>query len=460
MDINYNDIKAALNGLQARQVAYRKTSRYYLGDQDLSYATQKFRNTFGQLFSTFAENVCPVVVDTVADRLQVTGFTLTDASNTAWVDNIEAATGEIYRRNRLNQRQGQLYQEALRSGDSYCIVWPDETGQAVIYPQQANQVAVSYHPEQVGFITNAAKWWLTTEENGQHRIRLNLYYPDRIEKFATPPSVNTDLPLDARAFQPVTDEDAIIPNPWGKVPIFHFGNNAPLGRYGRSELDDIIPLQNALNKSVMDMLVAMEFSAYPQRYATGIEVQYDADGKPMNPFQSGADRLWIGEGENVKFGQFATVDLAQYIAVQDAFRASISRVSGIPMHYLLNLTGGYPSGESLKTSEARLTAKVKDRQIAWGNTWSDVMRFCLLVQGMEDVELETQWLDTEPRNEAANIQNAVLKVSELDIPPSQVWAELGYGPKEVQLFEKLKAESDAAAQKAFDKGIGAQFDIQ
>ncbi len=65
--------------------------------------------------------------------------------------------------------------------------------------------------------------------------------------------------------------EAVIPNPYGTVPVFHFANNADIGSPGRSELDSAIPVQDGLNKSVLDMLVAMEFSAYRPRWAAGGE---------------------------------------------------------------------------------------------------------------------------------------------------------------------------------------------
>lgn len=41
---------------------------------------------------------------------------------------------------------------------------------------------------------------------------------------------------------------------------------------GRSEIRDLVPLVDALNKLLADMLVASEFLARPRRWATGIEL--------------------------------------------------------------------------------------------------------------------------------------------------------------------------------------------
>src|SRR5262245_45001762 len=52
---------------------------YYMGNQPLAFATDKFRDTFGNVFREFSENACGPVVDSLSDRLVVTGFKSTEA---------------------------------------------------------------------------------------------------------------------------------------------------------------------------------------------------------------------------------------------------------------------------------------------------------------------------------------------------------------------------------------------
>src|SRR5690348_4566631 len=53
---------------------YMIFAQYYVGNHRLAYASEKFRNAFGRLFQAFAANLCPRVIDTIADRLNITGF--------------------------------------------------------------------------------------------------------------------------------------------------------------------------------------------------------------------------------------------------------------------------------------------------------------------------------------------------------------------------------------------------
>ena len=68
------DIEQAIDAFRCRAGSYAKNERYYRGDHDLAFATEKFANAFGSLFREFALNLCPAVCDAVKDKLRVTGF--------------------------------------------------------------------------------------------------------------------------------------------------------------------------------------------------------------------------------------------------------------------------------------------------------------------------------------------------------------------------------------------------
>src|SRR3954454_15700539 len=73
-----NDIDNALTDLRLSAARYARTQRYYDGDHDLAFATEKFENTFGTLFREFALNLCPVVCDAVRDKLKIGGGASSD----------------------------------------------------------------------------------------------------------------------------------------------------------------------------------------------------------------------------------------------------------------------------------------------------------------------------------------------------------------------------------------------
>ncbi|MEP6789131.1 MAG: phage portal protein, partial [Acidobacteriota bacterium] len=406
------DIEQAITRLRANATRYVKPERYYNGDHDLAFATEKFQNTFGTLFREFALNLCPVICDAVRDKLRITGFSVDDAgeqaalpankrSEATQAGSLSSDTRRIWHRNRMATRAGEIHKEVLKCGEAYMFVWPNAAGEAVLYPNRAESVTACEDEDSLGRIHWAAKAWVAADKH----TRLNLYYPDRIEKCISLSESQGTLP-EAKDFgllarprstgeNPGTHNfgPAIIPNPYGIVPVFRFANNADLGRIGRSELEAAIPVQDGLNKSVLDMLVAMEYSAFRQRWVAGIEFELDADGKPVPPFKSGVDTLWMSSNKDATFGDFQAAELEQFLKVKDSFRVDMASVTGTPLHYFLPSTGSFPSGESLKKAETRFLAKVRDRQESFGQVWADVMEFALAIEGMQGTHLITEWED-------------------------------------------------------------------
>lgn len=412
----------AVEHFRARSARYIRAERYYAGDHDLAFATEKFRNAFGSLFREFALNLCPAICDAVRDKLRITGFSPDQAESDA-EGGLAAAAGRIWTTNRMRLRSGEIHKEALKCGDAYMIVWPDATGRAAMYPNRASTCSVTYDEEFPGRIIRAAKYWRSADR----RIRLNLFYPDRIEKYVT--KRESDVLSDPAALSPA---GATVPNPFGVVPIFHFANNADIGTFGRSEFDAAIPIQDGLNKSVLDMLVAMEYAAYRQRWASGIEMEYDLDGNPCTPFTAGADHVWMTSSSDSKFGDFSASALDQFIKVKDGFRVDIASVTGTPLHYFTPGSDALRTGAGVKRNETRFLAKVRDRQEAFGQVWSDVIAFALRAEGVaEDAMLLTRWEDPAPISEREVLENIILK-RQIGLPDQYALSEAGYGEADIR----------------------------
>lgn len=448
------DIEQVIDIFRRRSSHYAKNERYYRGDHDLAFATEKFANAFGSLFREFALNLCPAICDAVRDKLRITGFSVADTGGDAIVKEgvfgvgrtlpdgrVSVRTGgphsdseRIWDANRMHLRSGQLHKEALINGDAYIIVWPDASGRAAMYPNRAASCVVFYDEEVPGKIVRAAKYWLTHD----NRTRLNIFYPDRIERYIS--QKQSETPANSKDLVPVSGdrhrtsdlEAGITPNPFGVVPVFHFANNGDIGSLGVSELAAAMPIQDGLNKSVLDMLVAMEYSAYRQRWVAGIEVETDSStGELIAPFKAGVDHLWISENPDARFGDFESANLEQFLKVKDGFRIDMASVTGTPLHYLQPQTKSVPSGESLRRAETRFLSKVRDRQAAFGQVWADAMEFALSIEGISGARLITQWEDPASQSEREVLENILLK-KQIGLSVEQALIEAGYGAADVK----------------------------
>jgi hypothetical protein len=284
--------------------------------------------------------------------------------------------------------------------------------------------------ERPGCVRFAAKYWRASDGY----LRLNLFYPDRIEKYIAKSQCSLSLPESSNltvfagdSLEQIRTPHSELRNPYNVVPLFHFSNTSEIGTFGKSELQQAIPIQNGLNKAVLDMLVAMEYSAFRQRWVTGLEVEYADDGTPIPPFKGGVDRIWLSSNPAANFGDFNTTDLDQFLKVKDSFRIDMAGVTGTPLHYFLQNERGFASAEALSRAEARFLAKVRDRQKAFGQTWARLMSFALEIAGLgKDIRIQTRWDDAAPMGERELLENLVLK-KKLGISTEQALIEAGYG---------------------------------
>jgi hypothetical protein len=455
--ITADDLTYGLVKLKAKQPACALYDRYYRGNQRLAFASDAFITAFGGLFKEFAYNRCAAVIDAVADRLEVTGWE-SDANEGTELP-IETRANELWRLNRMQRRQGELYAEVLRSGDGYLVVWPDpETGEARFMPNAGHLMTVVYDNEYGESIAYAVKTWQEVRGENVGKWRVTVYEPDIVRRYITA-AKRDEYPDKASLLIPfAADDQPEADNPYGRVPVFHFANNASTGKDGTSDLADVIPLQDALNKSVMDGLVAAEFLGFPQRVVTGIDPVTDLfSGEEKAPFNVAMDRLIVLSDAAAKFGQFDAADMGQFTNLQNEFDIKIARVSRVPVHWLNQMGNNFSSGEALKTAEAPLASKVIDRQAAFGDTWSDAMQFALTIDGKANDAMGIQpiWASAQTRSELDTLNAAAIKAS-LGVPQEQIWAELDYTPDEIVEFtaaaEKKRKEQMDQFATAFDRG--------
>lgn len=444
------DVTWALADSASRAPAYKLHRDYYEGRHRLQFATDRFTTVFGELFKAFADNLSAPVVDALADRMQLEGF---DGGEDNLIADLFGGEG------RFRRLAGEVTLEALRCADAFVIAELDPAGDPVAWPQDPTTMAIEYSETVPGKVERAGKVWLTRAK----RWRVNIYTDALTERWISP-GVSDTRPADGKAFlafEPTTGEPAETPNPIGESLVVHFANNAPIGGFGRSELCDVVPLQDALNKTIADMLVGSEFAALPQRWAIGVDEQRDpATGRKMPMFRSGIDRLWRAGNKDAKFGQFDAADLEKFLKVQDSFRAEIARVSGTPMYYF-QLTGAgavnaTPSGVSLDRQDGRFVRKVEDRTSTQGETWVSLVNKLRKLTNASPIDgLVARWAEAANRDEKAELDVAAAKQA-LGVPLEVVLVELGYPEALAKQWADQKATDAAAAAAAalasFDRG--------
>lgn len=431
--------------LDARWQDVAKYDDYYRGDHRLLFASSKFKEAFGDLFSAFADNWCPIVVDAVEERLNVEGFRFGDESGDgdAW---------DIWQRNGLDAMSQIAHTEALIAGEAYASVWSAD-GQPLVTIEHAGETIVKID-RATRLRLAALKRWRSDDGT----LYATVYLPDGLYKFEAQRRSSDGWKLSisdrdalgwiaarASGWKPreVDGEPWPVRNPLGVVPVVPLQNRPRLLTGGESELADVVPLQDAANKIVSDLLVASEFAAFPQRTATGLEIPTDPEtGQPQEPFRPGVDRLWLAEDPEVKFGEFSVANLGNYVTAVELLVQHIASQTRTPPHYFA-LTGQYPSGESIKSAETGLVAKARRKMRHFGEAWEEVLRLCFAVREEPEKAVygaaETIWGDPESRTEGEHV-DALLKLSALGVPQQQLWEDAGYSPQQIARFRTMAAE--------------------
>jgi hypothetical protein len=438
--------------IQSRREGYDTYWGYYRGHQDVKL-TERLATFMGQhKDQKFRDNFCEVVVDTLVDRLIVTGFISAD-------DTVDDFTQKVWRDNRMDYHQTVVHTEAVMLGDSYVLVdWDTEQERPRFTTQPAGMI-IPHYGEDSRAIDWASRKWVETLGFGsaaKMQTRLNLYYPDRTEKYLSQGNRWTEFKEPGDESWPLlwlTKDN----QPLGQ-PMIHFANKPLTDNFGVSELINVVPVQDLLNKTLVDLAMGNDGAAFGRWWGldlAGADASIKVTPGSISTFNStepGMGKLGAWDPPSVD-GMLKTIELLiQHVA-------AITRTP----QYLFQTMTTAPSGESLKVAESGLVDKAQRRQTNFGNNWEDAMdlarrvqdRFGQSVSGAEDATIETVWKDAERRNEAQIREDLAFKL-ESGVPVEQIWREMGYSSKEIDAFQVSKL-ADETRRGNVGAALLAQF---
>jgi hypothetical protein len=404
---------------------------YYEGRHRLGFATPKFREAFGSLFRELADNWCDLVVDAVEERLNVEGFRVggqLEGDQQAW---------GLWQRNGFDAASQVAHTEALIHGIAYVMVGAGSgEAPARLTVEHPSQTIVATDP---GDRRRRLAGWKRYRDDWTGEHKAALWLPDRVWRFSAP-DLGDGYHDKLQWF--VREVQGRESNPLGVVPLVPFANRPRLMAEGRSEIARVVPVQDAINKTIADMLVSAEYYGMPQRWATGLELPTDPEtGAPVDPYQDPhMRRFFYSEDPDTKVGQFPAADLGGFVKVIEMLVQHVASQTRTPPHYFY-LGGNFPSGESIKSAETGLVAKARRKMRHFGESWEEVMRLAARVADipeLDDPSQEVIWGDPESRTEGEHV-DAVLKRQALGVPTEQLWEDLGYSPQQRDRFRRMQA---------------------
>lgn len=368
---------------ERQQADYRLYRDYYNGIHNVPL-TARQKEYLERNGVHFRFNFLRLPVDVLVQRLQVVGF---DAPPPYGGN--DGRFWEWWNASRMDGAQVALHRSVAVDGDTYALVeWDDETGRPVIYHEPAYDgsegVKVTYASSGRRKIAFASKRWRETNPaTGKTWKRLNIYTPDEIYKYIS----SSDGEYAWEQYQ--EDGDASWPLAWplGVVPVVHFRHDDDGGAWGLSELDGLIPIQNALNKAVVDLLEGADKTAYQIITLTGGK----AEGVMVAPRQ-----ILYHPAPEANWGSIPAGDIEKLIRLKNDFIASIAQIARVPLSYF-QVTGQIASAETQRADDTGLVSKAEAEALSLGNAWEDVMWLCHKAEqafgrGAREVDyISTQW---------------------------------------------------------------------
>lgn len=448
-----SDLATAYAAVKAKRPEYTTLFDYYHGQQPVSYLHKRVKAIFRGFEQNFTANWCSVVVDSVLDKIELLGMTGPDVEEDefgatpdeepAW----QAPVRELWDANQLQIEAKLAHEAASICGEAALIVQPsDDGGPAEIYFNDPRMVHVEYMKPKPRQVAWAAKFW---EDDGE--TYATLYYADQIEYYAAPKPWAELYSTDS--FKPIEEPAR---HDWGQVPVFHLRTH---GRGAYSDLEGVLPLQNALNKLLADMMVAAEFGAFRQRFII-------SNSTILGNLKNAPNEIWdLGAGvageQPTQVGELSAADLTNYLGAIEHLVNEIGGTSRTPRHYFLHQQGGAPSGEALAREEAPLNAKADSRIQLFTPVWRDCVRFALRLSGHNEAAsvVGPLWAPVgalTPSSEAAIVK----AYTDAGMPLASALRRVGVDEAEIaRILEDAAAEAQARRDSLGELYAQAQAEI-
>lgn len=395
---------AVINTATSRAVKVETYRKFADGDHPVNLnAAMRNMLRLQSADSALTMNLCDSIVQYMADRLIVTSINADSDAGKEWSQNVLNV-------NRFDGLQMDVTEAALRDGDTFVSVAFDNATQTPMFYHESaydgTDGVIAIYDRTRRNLQLVVKVW--QEDGDETKTRVNLYFPDRIEKYIGGEGGNF------AKYQP--DEDTTWPVKWvgsdGKplgVPFVHFRNRARgNSTHGLSELTNMIPLQESLNRTLISMIMTAELTGFPIRVARGFNPPADLSPGVF---------ITISKDQPLSKDEIADVDvLAQgqitpFLEMAEFLVQKMGTISRTPSPEFMG--GDTASGEALKQREIGLLGKVKKFQVKGGNSWEDVLLMAVKVANAfaktnrppTIQRFNCKWANAEIRNDVNIVKN-------------------------------------------------------
>lgn len=444
---------------EREQDRLNRIGAYVRGQHASVYVPRSAKSEYKWLLDRSTVNFLPLVVSVISQNLHVDGYVPSGQED----GNPDPAKGpwQLWNANKWTSKQHGLHRSIAKYGVSYAVVLPGQitddpdseeiTPSAVMRPVSPRRLTALYEDDVddewplyaievrdiasekgwrrlIRLYDDSARYTLVTRENSEEPI-----WPE------------SDDPLVAQGVPSIEEHDL------GLCPVVRFTRDYDLdGELDVSgEVEPLIPLQDQLNTTTFNLLMAMQYAAFRQRWVTGM-VTTDEKGRPKQPFRSGVDRLFTAESPDTKFGEFGQTDVAGFLNGREAAIRHMSTIAQVPPYHLLGQVANL-SAEALQAARDGLDRKVEELQGVLTEPYKQTLRLASKAAGDKANWLDDSgrvlWRDTAGRAYAATVDALGKIATSLGVPATELWRKIpGVTAEEVAAWQKAAESADAMAE--------------
>jgi hypothetical protein len=448
--------------LNAGRPATDKAEGYYEGRQPLAFATEEWKKANAAQYAGFSDNWCATVVNAEAERLTPIGITNLPkrGSRLIW-DHLQY--------NEFDMQFSQGLITTLAAKRTFAIVWGDRDGNPIVTWEHPSNVEIEYDFENPRIRKAALKTWV--DEDKEYAT---LYTPDELWKFERPrqSAVNERDSQSKQAQTGYASEggwqariiqgDATWPlrNPLGVVPVVEFANRPTLKGDPVSEIQGVMPMQDAINLLWAYLFLAADYASMDARVILGTEppkipILDKETGavigtRPVDMKDLRERRLVTLSGSDAKIDSWKAAQLDIFTDTIEIAVGHIAAQTRTPPTYLVSNKGiSNVNGDGLKAAEIGLNKKAGEFITFTDPSLRELSRLVALVLDDQKLAQATRlskwvWANPEIRSEA-QMADALLKKKQTGYPLEYILELDGKSPSEIsRIMDMIKAEQSAA----------------
>jgi hypothetical protein len=404
------------------------------------YVPKKANQEYRKVVEQSRFNILDLLIRSLANNFFIDGYRAKRQAKNA------AVWDKVWQPNRLDARQAGWWRASLEYGVSYATVLPGMlNGQtsAVVTPWSPRRLTALYadpiSDEWPQFAMTVGTSRPVFSASGTQIVTPVTIFDDSHRYEIDVPSTM----LATQIYTPFGNGSAyygeIVVNAAEARVSEHDMGVPPVVRYMDTwgELDDgpegvvypMLPAQRQLNQTTYSLGMAELYSAFRQKWVTGLEIQEDENGNPIEPFNVAVDKLLQAESDETKFGDFGQTDLKGYHDSRDKTLLYVASVRQIPPHSLVvgNSVSNI-SAEALAALEAGHQQDIGAHKTSYGESAEQMLRLSGKAMGDEaawsDMTAQVRWRDTTPRS-LAQIADALGKLAvQLGVPARALWERI------------------------------------